>query len=193
MAGISAREEEDRLLIARIVRRNTTALEILYHRYLPRLRRFLLGLGCAEADLDDACNDAFYVIWQKADSYDGSCRVSTWLFSIARYKAIDLLRKERRRAERHTETEIDELPEIQLNDAARLELQQWLEVALAKLPEEQRVVVELAFLDGMSYQEIATLMNCPENTVKTRMFHARRKLKHGFPEFVNRRQRRRSP
>ncbi|HEX6929691.1 MAG TPA: sigma-70 family RNA polymerase sigma factor [Gammaproteobacteria bacterium] len=181
----TAREEEERRLVARIVRRETAALERLYHGLRPRLRRFLLAMGCPEPELDEACNETFYVVWRRAASYDGISRVSTWIFGIARNKAMDLRRQQRRRAATRAETSLDEVPEPRLAEADRLELQQWLEVALARLPEDQRTVLELAFIEGLSYQEIAAVMDCPENTVKTRMFHARRKLKHGFPEFAN--------
>lgn len=193
MADRSKRDEEECLLLAKVSRADTVALETLYNLYRPRLHRFLLGLMCAEAELDEVCNETFYVVWHKAKTFDGSCRLSTWIFGIARNKAMDIKRSARRRMLRHTDTEIDHLPEPSLGDAERLELSQWLEVALGELPVEQRTVVELAFLDGLSYQEIAELLNCPESTIKTRMFHARRKLKHRFPEFNNAPLERRTP
>jgi len=184
------REEEDALLMAKIGRADTGALETLYHIYRPRLHRFLLALKCAEAELDEVCNETFYVVWRKARTFDGSCRLSTWIFGIARNKVMDINRKERRRAATHSETEMETLPETRLDGAERLELSQCLEIALDRLPADQRAVIELAFLDGLSYQEIAGVMDCPESTIKTRMFHARRKLRQSFPEFVNTRNRR---
>lgn len=186
------REEEESLLMAKIGRADMAALEALYHRFRPRLHRFLRALGCPEAELDEICNETFYVVWCKSGSFDGSCRPSTWILGIARNKVMDLLRRERRRRISRVEAEIGELPDGRLGDADRFELHQWLEAALNALPADQRVVVELAFFEGLSYQEIAAVLKCPEGTVKTRIFYARRKLKHAFPEFGNARGRRNS-
>lgn len=192
MPNQAGREEEERLLLARIGRADTGALEMLYYRYRPRLHRFLLALGCAEADLDEICNETFFVVWRRSETFDGSCRLSTWILGIARNKALDLLRRDRRRSQLRVVTDTDQLPATRLDGTECVELHQWLEVALEGLPADQRAVVELAFLDGMSYQEIAALMECPESTVKTRMFHARRKLKQAFPEFAGLGERRNS-
>lgn len=178
------REQEEELLIAKIARGDTAALERLYNLYRPRLYRFLLALQCSQAELDEVYNETFYVVWRKAGTFDGSCRLSTWILGIARNKVLDSNRSERRRTMRHSDTDTASLPETRLTDAERLELSQCLQVALERLPDEQCAVIELAFLDGLSYQEIASLMDCPESTIKTRMFHARRKLRLSFPEFA---------
>ena len=176
--------------MAKINRADTGALESLYNLYRPRLHRFLLALNCPEAELDDVCNETFYVVWRRARSFDGSSRLSTWIFGIARNKAMDINRSARRRNRNFVEMELETLPEMHLDSADRFELGQCLEIALDHLPADQRTVVELAFVDGLSYEEIARVMACPESTVKTRMFHARRKLKQGFPELMNTRNRR---
>lgn len=178
------REKEEELLIAKIARGDTAALERLYNLYRPRLHRFLLALRCSHGELDEVCNETFYVVWRKARTFDGSCRLATWIFAIARNKVLDSNRNERRRDARHHDTDVASLPETRLTDAERLELSQCLQVALEQLPDEQSAVIELAFIDGLSYQEIASLMDCPESTIKTRMFHARRKLRLSFPEFA---------
>lgn len=182
MNPVPAQEETERQLLARLVRGDTAALENLYGLYRPRLHRFLTRMGCPEQELDEACNDVMYTVWRRAGSYDRSSRVSTWIFGIARNKALKLHERRRRHADTRSELPPEELAETRLSEAGRIELQQWLEIALAMLPDEQRMVLELTFLDGMSYQEIAKVMGCPENTVKTRMFHARRKLKEFLPE-----------
>ena len=187
------RDETEQLLLAKIARADTVALEILYHRLRPRLHRFLLALGLAADTLDEICNETFFVVWNRAASFDGSCRASTWIFAIARNKLMDAQRRERRHAARFEETQMERLPETRLDVAARFELDQDIGKALEHLPAEQRAVIELAFIDGLSYQEIADVMACPESTVKTRMFHARRKLRHCFPEFGQASNRRNSP
>lgn len=190
MRSVIEREKQEGILMAKINRADTGALESLYNLYRPRLHRFLLALNCPEAELDDVCNETFYVVWRRARSFDGSSRLSTWIFGIARNKAMDINRSARRRNRNFVETELETLPEMHLDGADRFELGQCLEIALDHLPADQRTVVELAFVDGLSYEKIARVMDCPESTVKTRMFHARRKLKQGFPELMNTRTRR---
>lgn len=183
MAENRLQDEEEGVLLARIARADTIALELLYHRYRPRLHRFLRAFGCSLAELDDLCNETFYTVWKKALEFDGRSRLSTWIFGIARNKARDHLRKRRRLETAHTDAALEHVPDTKLSHVERIDLAHRLEVALEHLPPEQRAVIELAFNDGLSYQEIAVVMDCPESTVKTRVFHARRKLRAGFPEF----------
>ena len=85
-----------------------------------------------------------------------------------------------RNARRSNDIDVDEIKEIMgdpaANQAQHQENADWLNIALAILPPDQRAVIELTFFHGLAYQEIAKILNCPENTVKTRMFHARKKL-----------------
>lgn len=175
------REEIERQLIGRITRGDSQALERLYVEYRPRIHRFLARLGCPEEDFDEVCNEVFYLVWRKAASYNHSARVSTWILGIARNKGLKLRERKWRAGERSSDVMPEQLAEPTLGEAARLELRQWLEIALAMLPDDQRMVMELTFIEGLSYREIAVLMDCPENTVKTRMFNARRKLKQILP------------
>lgn len=172
----SLREQLERRLVADIVRCDTRALQKLYTGYRPRISRFLARMGCPEEDHDEICNEVFYTVWRKAGSYDHSAKVSTWIFGIARNKGLKLRERRWHAQQRNADVPLHELPELVLGDAARLELRQWLDVALAILPDDQRMVVELTFIEGLAYQEIAEIMQCPVNTVKTRMFNARRKL-----------------
>lgn len=179
------RAEEEGVLVARIARRDTQALEVLYLRFRPRLHRFLLALGCQAGQLDELCNETFYVVWRKAQTYDGKSRLSTWIFGIARNKALDLMRRERRAHRVQGDADFAQMSGMRMSDTERMELGDELARALDALPAQQRSVIELAFFEGLAYQEIAQLMDCPEATVKTRMFHARRKLRMYFPEFAD--------
>lgn len=174
-------EDAERQLIARVTRGDTQALERLYAEYRPRIHRFLARLGCPEEDFDEVCNEVFYLVWRKAGTYNRSAKVSTWILGIARNKGLKLRERKWRATERSTDVALEGLAEPALGDAARLELRQWLEISLAMLPDDQRMVLELTFIEGLSYREIAELVDCPVNTVKTRMFNARRKLKAFLP------------
>lgn len=169
-------EQSEQRLVAGMARGEISALERLYSLYRGRIGRFVSRMGCPEDEHDAICNEVMLVAWDKAASYNPSAsRVSTWLFGIARFKGLKLLEQSYRR-DRPTGQDFDiiESPEQTEQQLSRT---QWLEIAMAALPVEQRQVVELTFFEGLSYREIAQLAGCPENTVKTRMFHARRKLR----------------
>ncbi len=131
--------------------------------------------------IDEVINDVMYVVWEKAETYNGQCQVSTWILGIAYNKARQTLRNHRPFAEESLDDmEVEKLypAAVAQNDtvAAQTELENWLESALDRLSAEQRAVIELTYYHGLHYSEIAELMDCPENTVKTRMHHARKKL-----------------
>ncbi|MDX1443368.1 MAG: RNA polymerase sigma factor [Gammaproteobacteria bacterium] len=174
-------DQSDQELIAAIARRDTAALKQLYLDYLPRLRLFLVRVGCRDHEIDEVCNEAFFVVWQKAAAFRGDSRVATWVFGIARNKALKAIARRQESASRQAHVEPDTLSMQGLPAIKRHELRQWLDVGLGLLPPEQQQVLELAFIDGFSCAEIASVMGCPENTVKTRMFHARRKLRELLP------------
>jgi len=170
--------KRDADLIARICKTDEKALELLYHHYYKRLFRFVARVTRREELIDEVINDVMYVVWEKAESYSQKCQPSTWIFGIAYNKARQSLRN----AGNNDEESLDELDVDNLlfedNDSGlkQLEMTNWLESALDMLSPEQRAVIELTYFQGLHYSEIAVLMECPENTVKTRMHHARKKL-----------------
>jgi len=119
-----------------------------------------------------------FVVWEKAATYDPKFKPSTWIFGIAFNKARQAVR-DAKRDEEESLDEIDEdsswLGKLDAN-IGQLEMDEWLDYALAKLSPEHRAVIELTYYEGLHYSEIATIMGCPENTVKTRMYHARKNL-----------------
>ncbi|HTC53860.1 MAG TPA: sigma-70 family RNA polymerase sigma factor [Steroidobacteraceae bacterium] len=160
-------------LLSRIATRDAQAMHELYHLYHRRLARFLMRLTSRYDLAEEIINDTFWVIWQHAKDFRGASQLSTWIFGIAYRRALKTLKRVRP----DFAAEADEAPEQTEEPWQQAELREWLGVALAKLPHEQRMVLELAYNIGHSCEEIAVIMQCPVNTVKTRMFHARRKLK----------------
>jgi len=160
-------------LLARIAARDAQAMHELYHLYHRRLARFLMRMTSRYDLAEEVINDTFWVIWQHAADFRGASQLSTWIFGIAYRRALKTLKRVR------PEVAVEEGEGLEQVDEPWLqaELREWLGVALAKLPHEQRMVLELAYHVGHSCEEIALIMECPVNTVKTRMFHARRKLK----------------
>jgi RNA polymerase sigma-70 factor (ECF subfamily) len=169
--------KRDAELIGRICNKDEKALELLYHHYYSRLFRFVARVIRQPELINEVINDVMYVVWGKAESYDQRCQPSTWIFGIAYNKARQLLRNSH-----NIEESLDAMdknsPVLAENDAGlkQLEMDNWLEYAFDVLSPEQRAVIELTYFQGLHYSEIAKIMVCPENTVKTRMHYARKKL-----------------
>ncbi len=170
-------EEDDRELIRRVADKDRRAFETLYQRYGPRLQRYLSRLIQRPDVAEEALDDVMLVVWQNAARFNDRSRVSTWILGIAHHKA---LKARARLAGRLSETPVSdqqiadgEGPE---DATMRGELDRLLAKGLEALSPEQRAVVELTFYQERSYHEIAEITRCPVNTVKTRMFHARKRL-----------------
>lgn len=166
-------EERECALLARIAGRDSAAMKELYLLYHRRLARFLMRLTTRYDLAEEIINDTFWVVWQHAGDFRRASRVSTWILGIAYRRGLKTLRYAGP-APIDSEIETEAAGE---EPAKQEELNEWLHVALRRLPLEQRMVIELAYQLGHSCEEIASIMQCPVNTVKTRMFHARRKLK----------------
>jgi RNA polymerase sigma factor (sigma-70 family) len=178
--GASARtppaERSEAQLIALVVDGDRDAFQALYRAYFPRLARFLDRMTRNPPLIEEIINDTMMVVWQRAATYDHSCKLSTWIFAIAYRQGLKAVNGQDEPVEQENEQpgESWREPEFALE---RLQLQQGVGVALEALPLEQRVVVSLTYFHDMDYKEIAETMGCPVNTVKTRMFHARRRLR----------------
>ncbi|UTY59251.1 RNA polymerase sigma factor [Massilia sp. erpn] len=179
-AGSQARLDADEIALLReIVAGDRRAFETLYRLYFPRLIRFLGRICRNPALVEEAANDTFLVVWRKAASYDGSCKVSTWIFGIAWRKVLKALKLDGMAPAESTESAdcCDETTPTPERQAEAHELSRRIDAALCQLPLAQRLVVVLTYFHGLGYGEIAGIAGCPANTVKTRMFHARHRLK----------------
>lgn len=185
---------EDRGLLERVAAaRDLVAFEQLYARFRPRFAAFLARLIRDPATVEEVYNDVMLLVWNKAASYQGGARVSTWIFAIGYRRALKALAVSRRHASSPPllaaeapdaiEQEHADALSVQQSQAAmetlieQAEQRNRLEVALRALSDEQRMVVELSYFSDYNYEEIAGIVNCPVNTVKTRMFYARRRLR----------------
>src|SRR5262245_7202130 len=178
-ASNAARETD---LIARIAEGDRKAFEELYYLYHRRLARFLTRLTRRYDIAEEVVNDTFWVVWRKAGTFRGASQPSTWILGIAYRKARNAFRSTARLAEKNLQ--IEQLPLTDETPSDTEELRDWLGRALAELPVEQRLAVELCYELGHSCEEIATIMDCPVNTVKTRLFHARGKLQRLLPQLT---------
>ncbi len=161
-------------LVKQIAAGDQRAFAEFYGAYRRRLARFLGRFLAAPEVIDELINDVMFVVWQEAARFELRSRVSTWVFGIAWHKALKALERQKRaRVLQELPTEF-ELPH---HEGSTMEQREWLRHGLERLSPEQRLVVELTFFMGCSYNEIAEIADCPVNTVKTRMFHARHKLR----------------
>lgn len=176
--GMSTNQRELELL-RQVAGRDRAAFKELYLIYHRRLARFLMRMTTRHDLIEEVINDTLWTVWLKAADFRGDSQVSTWIVGITYRRALKALRRPDALRQVHAEEE-RAAPDAGMLDENR----QWLDRGLAELPLEQRMVIELAYLLGHSCEEIAQIMRCPVNTVKTRMFHAREKLRRSLPRLA---------
>jgi RNA polymerase sigma-70 factor (ECF subfamily) len=174
----------DLALLERIANGDRNALRQLYGTYYHPLLRFIYRITGRLELAQEGVNDVMLVVWRSARSFGGRSSVSTWIMGIGYRKALKLLTASRRWTDRFSSAHFDEI--VERSDALAEhsddgDLRDLLDAALRHLSAEHRAVVELTYFYGCSYEEIAAIAACPVNTVKTRMFHARAKLKKLLP------------
>jgi RNA polymerase sigma-70 factor (ECF subfamily) len=168
---------DDRELMRRMVARDQTAMSALYARHHVRLYRYLVRLTRNEAIAEELMNEVFLESWRKAASYEGRSSVSTWLISIGHNRAISVLRKRSEEAldDNMAVSIADEgdTPEVALQKSGKAAV---MRACMDELSVDHREIIDLVYYHDKSVAEAAEILGIPENTVKTRMFYARKKL-----------------
>jgi RNA polymerase sigma-70 factor (ECF subfamily) len=155
---------------------NRLAMQVLFARHHTRVYRFVLRLLRGEAVAEDLTSEAFLSVWQQASRFQARSTFSTWLLAIARNKAMTEMR---RRHDVPGDGDIDETADPADDPEATYAVKQRAKIlrhCLRQLSREHREIIDLVYYHEKSVQEVAVIMDIPRNTVKTRMFHARRKL-----------------
>lgn len=174
-------------LLRRIDAGDRAAFRQLFLAYHRRLSRFLGRLTSDAQLIEELINDTMLVVWRKAGDFGARSRLSTWIFGIAYRLAMKALAARPGAASgRGPPDGVTSPAPLTAISPQREELQNLVEVALRGLPPEQRALLELAYFVGYSYGEIAIIIDCPVNTVKTRLFHARERLKLLMPTLTTR-------
>lgn len=164
-------------LIRRIASHDQAAMQALYGRHHVRVFRFLLRLVKREALAEDLMSDVFVDVWQQASRFEERAAVTTWLLSIARFKALSALR--RRQGEELTDeiaevvADTSDTPETTAQKTSKAEA---IRRCIGQLSREHGEVVDLVYYHEQSVEEVSIVLGIPEATVKTRMFYARKKL-----------------
>lgn len=171
-------QETDLELLARIATGDRRAFEALFRHYGERVFRYAHRLINDVAKAEEVTNDVMLEVWKTAPRFEGRSQVSTWILGITRHLALNAVRRKQLDT-----VEMDDAPPVaddgQPGSAVELDretLKRGIRDTLTALSTEHRDVIELTFFHGLSYAEIADVVGCPENTVKTRMFHAKKHL-----------------
>ncbi len=167
----------DEVLIARIAGGDRLAMQVLYARHHVRVYRFVLRLVRNDSAAEDLISEVFLDVWRQAARFEGRSAVTTWLLAIARFKALSALR-------RKPEEELDEEKAGAIEDPSddpetsleKKDKSAALRKCLTALSPEHREIIDLVYYHEKSVEEVAQIVGIPENTVKTRMFYARKKL-----------------
>ena len=168
------KDSSDATLIARVATGNRLAMQVLFARHHARVYRFILRLVGSEAAAEDLTSEVFLCVWRQAPQFAARSSVTTWLLAIARYKAIAELRRRPVSdvVSAQTSNPADD-PEASLAIKHRGEI---LRNCLTRLSPRHREIIDLVYYHEKSVREAAEILGVPGNTVKTRMFHARKRL-----------------
>ncbi|MEM6302099.1 MAG: RNA polymerase sigma factor [Pseudomonadota bacterium] len=173
----------DRSLLSRVaVNRDVNAMKSLYERFDPRLRRFMRRLTADSDLIDEAYNDVMVVVWNKAGQFSGNAKVSSWIYTIAYRSCLKLVKSSKRRNTMIELVDDDALDVVNPDTTPSLDGSAELAAAVRALSSKQRIVIELCYFEGYSLQEISEIVNCPVNTVKTRLHHARKRIRELIDE-----------
>ncbi|SFM62990.1 RNA polymerase sigma factor [Variovorax sp. OV329] len=173
--------DEVKKLLERIGREDQAAFRQLYKAFSQRVYAYVLNMLNDHARAEEVLADTLYEVWRFPQRFRGESQFSTWLIGIARRKALMVYRA-RRPDEVHAD--LDDIAETTASDTpdayaelADKQRREGVQHCMGKLSDEHRECMHLVFYEGMGLAEVAEVQNCPEGTVKTRLFHARQKIK----------------
>jgi RNA polymerase sigma-70 factor (ECF subfamily) len=172
-----AAASSDEMLIRQIAAGDRSAVRTLFERHHAKVYRFVLRIVRDAALAEDTVSETFIDAWQHAGRYEGRASVSSWLLGIARHRALDAARRrpteslECDAAQNAVDPARDPEAELGQKDTGVA-----MRRALAALSREHAEIIDLVYYQEKSIREIAEILGIPENTVKTRMFYARKRL-----------------
>ncbi|HXD06213.1 MAG TPA: sigma-70 family RNA polymerase sigma factor [Burkholderiaceae bacterium] len=169
-------------LLERIKQADEAAFRELYRAHSRRLYAYVIRQLAIPAQAEEIVADSLYEVWRHPERFRGESQFSTWLIGIARNKVLMAHRSRRPDA---VHEDLDDVAETVASDSesafdalAQRQRHEGVRHCMERLSEQHRECIHLVFYEGMSLAEVAQVQSCPENTVKTRLFHARQKLKN---------------
>lgn len=195
-AAEEAKRHEDDNLVKRCRNGDRAAFQALYERYNKRVYFVALGVVKNAEDAQDVVQEAFIKVHRNIDGFQGNSSFYTWLYRIVKNLAIDHIRRRKHVTEFDEKFKKDDvvgdgslLPRIMDQHpgktVGRRELSEQIQRALESLPEHHREVLILRESDGLSYEEIAELVDIPKGTVMSRLFHARKKMQAALAGYID--------
>ncbi|MGI4855935.1 MAG: RNA polymerase sigma factor RpoE [Janthinobacterium lividum] len=174
----------DQVLVERVQQGDKAAFELLVAKYQRKIVRLISRLVRDPAEVEDVAQEAFIKAYRAIPQFRGESAFYTWLYRIAVNSAKNYLASQGRRAPTSTEADAEEAETFGDGDLLRdintpesvlmsKQIAQTVNAAMAALPEELRTAISLREIEGLSYEEIAEMMNCPIGTVRSRIFRAR--------------------
>jgi len=179
----AARAQWGRLIRSIATHQDRSAFAALFQHFAPRIKTFMQRSGSSEARAEELAQETMLAVWRKALLFDpASAGAATWVFTIARNLRIDAYRRERRGGVVETtdiaiEFQVDESPQPDARLASS-QTEARVQTALAALSNEQKRVVELSFFEEKAHAEIATILDIPLGTVKSRLRLAMGRLRN---------------
>jgi RNA polymerase sigma-70 factor, ECF subfamily len=173
----SGQGTSDEALLGAIAAGDQRAMQVLYARHHVRVYRFVLRLTQDRSLAEDVVSEVFLDVWRRAGGFKGKSQVSTWMLAIARYKALSALRA-------HSDAQLDEHAAVSVIDPAddaettmsKRDRSAIVQQCLSQLSALHREVLDLVYYHEKSVDEVAEIVGAPVNTVKTRMFYARKRM-----------------
>jgi RNA polymerase sigma-70 factor (ECF subfamily) len=171
------KETSDQVLVGLIAQGDEDAMRVLFARHNVRVFRFLMRFVDGEAAAEDLVSEVFIEVWRNAGQFEARSQVSTWLLAIARHRALSALR---RRSSDELDDDVIEFiedpsdnPEVTLQKTERSEI---LRDCLKQLSPKHREIIDLVYYHERTIDDVAEIIGVPQNTVKTRMFYARKRI-----------------
>jgi RNA polymerase sigma-70 factor (ECF subfamily) len=193
--GVRVRDDSDESLMLRYRDGDVRAFEVLVNRHRKAIYNFILRFVRDAAQAEDVLQDTFLRVVKGADAYEKQAKFTTWLYTIARNLCVDASRRGKHRKAASLDAPVGDDEGAALIDlvagadpgadkqALSRELGARLKKAIASLPDEQREIFLLREVSDLQFNEIAQIVGCPENTVKSRMRYALEKLREALEDY----------
>jgi RNA polymerase sigma-70 factor, ECF subfamily len=174
---LAAKYSDDCELLDRIAADDKLAMRVLFARHNVGVHRFVWRIVGDGALAEDIVSEVFVDVWRSAGRFDGNSKVSTWILGIARFKALSALR--RRKDDALDDAAAEAIPDIADDPEVavqKIDRGAILRECMSHLSRAHREIIDLVYYHDRSIDEAAEIVGVPSNTVKTRMFHARKRM-----------------